>query len=272
DMWGKKVHKVQVENKTPKGYNYIGWNLRHPIFKDKRVRKAMYHLVNRPLMIEKFEHGVSVPAAGPVYPQSPYLNKSIKPIEYDPKLALKILKDAGWEDTDGDSLLDKMIDGKRTKLSFSILEPWEGFVKYLTIFKEDAKKVGVEITINQLEWNSFMKLVDERKFEAIRMAWSAAVDWDPKQIWHSTSMKSGSNFVGLNIPEMDKLIDEARLIHDRDERIKVLNKVQKMIVDEYPYVWFTYKKPSFYAHTSRIIKTKDTYNYSIGNVFWKIKD
>src|SRR5690606_36369330 len=42
-MWGKSVHKIKVRNKTPKGYSFIGWNLTHPILKDKKVRKALSH-------------------------------------------------------------------------------------------------------------------------------------------------------------------------------------------------------------------------------------
>ncbi len=269
--WGKKYHKVLTQNKTAKGYNFIGWNMKHPILKDKKVRKALYHLVNRKLMIEKFEYGYSVPAKGPVYPSSPYANRELDVIKFNPKLALNLLRKAGWEDTDGDNILDKIIDGKKKKLSITILEPYEGFMKYLTIFKEDAKKAGVEINIKLIEWNSFIKLLEERKFDACRLAWSVPLDWNPIQIWHTDSYKGGSNFVGFSNKEADKLMIKAKYIHDRSERIKVLNKVQKLIVEEYPYVWFTYKASTMYAHTNRIKKEVETYNYSIGTSFWDFK-
>ena len=38
--WGKTVHKVNVKNKSPKGYNFIAWNLLHPILKDKNGVKT----------------------------------------------------------------------------------------------------------------------------------------------------------------------------------------------------------------------------------------
>lgn len=269
--WGKEVHKVKVTNSSPKGYNFIGWNLTHPILKSKTVRKALYHLVDRKEMIEKFEYNYSVPAVGPIYPSSPYASPDLKPVEFNPKKALEMLRADGWSDTDGDNILDKVIDGKKTKFSITILEPWEGFGKYHTIFKEDAKKAGVEINIKIVEWNSFVKLLDERKFEAVRLAWSASVDWDPKQIWHSSSIKGGSNFVGYNNPEADKLIDEARMIMDREERIKKLRKVEKMIVDDAPYVWFSYKETTMYGHTDRIKKPKDTFKYGIGTSYWDFK-
>jgi peptide/nickel transport system substrate-binding protein/microcin C transport system substrate-binding protein len=267
--WGKEYHKVLTKNNTPKGYNFIGWNLKHPILKDKRVRKALYHLVNRPLMIEKFEYGYSVPAVGPIYPQSPYHNKNLKPVEYDPKLALKILREAGWSDTDGDNILDKVIDGKKTKFSITILEPAEAFMKYLTVFKEDAKKAGVELNLKLIEWNSFIKLLEERKFDACRLAWSSVIDWNPIQIWHTDSYKGGSNFIGFSNKEADELMTKAKFIHDRAERIKVLNKVEEIIVNEHPYVWFTYKESTMYGYTNRMLREKETYKYGIGTSFWK---
>lgn len=271
DEWGKSVFKVKTKNNAPKGYNWIGWNLKHPILKDRRVRKALSHLVNRRLMIDKFEYGYSVPAVGPIYPSSPYHNKKLKAVEFDPKLALKILKDAGWRDTDGDNILDKKIDGKKTKFSITIMEPSETFMKYLTIFKEDAKKAGVEINIKIIEWNSFVKLLDERKFDACRLAWSAVLDWNPIQIWHTDSFKGGSNFIGFSNKEADELMTKAKFIHNRSERIKVLQKVEEIIINEYPYIWFSYTEDTFYGYTDRIKREKDTYRYGVGSSYWDFK-
>lgn len=269
--WGKSVHKLKVYNKYPKGYNFIGWNMKHPILKDLEVRKALYHLVNRKLMIEKFEYNMSKPALGPIYPESGYAANTATPVPFNPKKALKLLRKAGWADTDGDSILDKVINGKKRKLSITILEPASAFMKYLTIFKEDAKQAGVEINIKLIEWNSFIKLIEERKFDAVRLAWSASIDWDPTQIWHTKSIKGGSNFIGFSNPEVDKLSEEARLIHDRDKRIKVLRKAEKIIIDQYPYVWFSYKASSMYGVTDRIKREKDTYQFDVGKKYWSFK-
>lgn len=271
-MWGKSVHKNKVQNKSPKGASFIGWNMDHPILKSRNVRKALYHLINRPLMIEKFEFGLKYPAAGPIYHESPYHDKSIKPLEYDPKLALKMLRAEGWSDTDGDNILDKVIDGKKTKFSITILEPWEGFMKYMTIFKEDAKKAGVEINIKLIEWNSFVKLLDERKFEAVRLAWGGIVNWDPMQIWHSKSIAGGgSNFVGFRNKRVDEITDTAKYEHDKEKRIKMLQEAERIIVNEYPYAWFFYAKNALYGNSDRIKKEKDTFNFSIGQDSWDFK-
>lgn len=268
DIWGDKVHKVKTKNKVPIGYSFIGWNFKNPILKDRDVRLALYHLVNRKMMIDKFEYGMSVLAKGPVYPSSPYAVQELRPVEFDPSKANELLKKAGWSDTDKDGVLDKVIDGQKTKFEITILEPNKEFEKYLTVFKEDAKKQGIVLNIKLIEWNSFIKLLDERKFDAVRLAWTAVIDWDPKQIWHSKSIDGGSNFISYSNKKVDELTDKARMIHDRAERIKVLNEAQKLIVNDYPYVWFTYKEDVLYGYTDETERVKDTFQFTIGTEFW----
>jgi peptide/nickel transport system substrate-binding protein/microcin C transport system substrate-binding protein len=230
-------------------------------------------LYNRPLAMEKFEFNLSDYATGPSVPSSDFHSPNVKKIEYDPKGALEILNSLGWKDTDGDGVLDKTVNGKKIKFTFTLLEPLGDFIKYLTIYKEDAKKVGIEIEIKQIEWNSFIKLLDERKFDAVRLAWGAG-DGDPdyKQIWHSNSIaNAGSNFVGYKNTEVDKLIDSSRLIYDRKERIKVIRKISEIIASEDPYLFLFAGKSTLYAHNIRVQKEKDTYIYTIGQSFWTLK-
>lgn len=273
DIWKENIIKVHAENKMPKGYSFIGFNLQHPILKDVEVRRALSMLFNRPLMLDKFEYNLSEFATGPIYVQSDYANSEVKPVPFDPQGALATLRKAGWRDSDNDGVLDKLIDGKKTRLSFTIMEPLQDMNRYLTIFKEDASKVGVEINIKNIEWNSFVKLLDERNFEAVRLAWSGGgVDWDPKQIWHSNSAKgAGSNFINYSNQEVDRLIDQARQMTDKNERIPLLRKVHKLISADYPYIWWFNPKYVLYGHTKRIQKPKDSFKYGIGQQYWTIE-
>jgi peptide/nickel transport system substrate-binding protein/microcin C transport system substrate-binding protein len=271
--WGKDVFKVKTQNKAARGYGFIGFNLTNPIFSSVKTREAMVHLFDRRTMIKKFLFDLSMPATGPQYLQSEYADPSIKPFEYDPKLALKLLKEDGWKQIPGEQFLSKIVAGKKIVLSFTIIEPSAEFVKYLTIFKENAKQAGVDVNVKVVEWNAFIKLLDERKFEAMRLAWSAGdptdLDWDPKQIWHSDSIAgAGSNFIGYKNLTVDKLIDEARLIMDEKERIKKLRQVYKIIAQDVPYIFLFNGKFSYYAHSARMGKPKETFQYGIGKDYW----
>ena len=272
-VWDDKIIKVKTENKTPKGYNFIGFNFKHPVLKDRQVRKALSMLFNRPLMQDKFEYNLSDQATGPIYTQSDYANPNTKPVPYDPQGALGILNAAGWKDSDKDGILEKMINGKKTKLSFTILEPTEVMMKYLTVFKEDASKAGVEVNIKNVEWNSFVKLLDEKNFDAVRLAWGGgSVDIDLKQIWHSSSsIGSGSNIISYSNKVVDGLIDQYRKIYKKEGRVPLLQKAHQLIADDYPYIFFFNSKYTLYATTKRIVRPKDTFKYSLGQQYWTIK-
>lgn len=268
--WGKQVHKVQMQNKGVRGYAFVAMNQESPIFKSVNVRKAMVHLFDRQKMIEKFLFNYSEPATGPLYKQSDYADPTVNPIPFDLKEAARILAAEGWKDTDGNRILDKVIDGKKTQFSFTILEPLPDFVKFLTTFQQDAKKIGVDVQIKVIEWNAFLKLLDERKFDAVRLAWGGGgIDWDPKQVWHSASINNqGSNFISYRNPRVDYLIDQARLDMNKESRVKKLREVYRTIAEDVPYIFLFNGKYSFYGHTDRMKREKDTYNYEIGTNYW----
>lgn len=272
-IWEDKVIKVKTENKTPKGYNFIGFNFKHPILKELAVRKALSMLFNRPLMEEKFEYNLTKPANGPIYVQSDYANPNVQPVAYDPQEAIKILNAAGWKDSDKDGTLDKVINGKKTDLSFTIIEPTQEMMKYLTVFKEDASKAGVDVNIKNVEWNSFVKLLEEKNFDAVRLAWGGgSVDIDLKQIWHTSSIAGGgSNFISYSNKEVDALIDQYRKIYEKEKRIPLLQKAHALIAADYPYIFFFNPTYTLYAHTKRIQKEKDTFVYGIGQQYWTLK-
>lgn len=268
--WGKELIKVKTQNKQARGYGFVALNFTNPILASKKTRLAIAHLFNRREMIKKFLYDLSLPATGPLYQQSEYADPSVKATEYDPKLALKLLKEDGWVSEAGSNVLTKTIGGKKTQLSFTILNPSKDLEKYLTLFKEDAKKAGVNIEVKFVEWNAFLKLIDERKFEAAALSWSGGdLDWDPKQIWHSDSIAGGgSNFISYKNPKVDKLIDEARVIMDKKERVKRLREVYKIIAEDVPYLFMFNSKYIFYGQSKHVAKEKDTYQYELGTNYW----
>lgn len=270
--WGESLFKYKPENATGKGYRYIGWRQDHEIFKDKNVRVALAHLMNREEMNQKFRYGLSVLATGPWDYFSDYASPNVKPFEFSPKKAQELLQKSGWKDTDKDGVLDKMIDGKKVDFKFSVVHANKDYEKYLTFYKEDLKKAGIEMEIKFLEWNSFMKTLESRNFEAVHLAWTTGVEWDPKQIWHSSSaVPGGSNRIGYKNKEVDELIEKARSTMDRKERIPILRKVYEKIASDAPYLFWFNEKYDFYGANKKIGKSQETFKYDIGTDYWWMK-
>lgn len=270
EAWGSKVYKLKVQNKRPKSTGFVGWNLYKPLFQSKSVRMALTHLMNRKLMNEKFRFGMSLLATGPWYQQSEYADPDVKPIPYDPAKALALLQTDGWQDSDKDGLLDKMMDDQKVKFEFTLLNPSKDFEKYLVLYQGDLAKVGIKMHIKLLEWNTFISKLDESQFDAVVLAWGGgSVDMDPKQIWHSASaVKGGSNFIGYKNPEVDGLIDQARGELDKQKRIPLFREIYRRIADDAPYTFMFNHQHALYAHNARIQKVRETYGYHVGYNFW----
>jgi len=272
--WGTKVLKVQAKNRIPKFLSFIGLNNNHKILKDKKVRQALSHLVNVNFLIEKFQYGLQEPATGPFRLASDYSNKNVKPRKFNPEKAKKLLQEAGWADTDKDGLLDKMIDGQKTKFSFELMNPNKDSEKQVTVIKEDMRKAGVDMKINIVDWTAFSKALNERKFDAVIMAWGGgSFEPDPNQIWHSNSAKgTGSNFVSYKNPDVDKLIAKGVNTLDRAERLKIYHKIHAMIAEDTPYIFLYEPSHELYAVSARVQRPQDTLVYSVGPQTWSLPD
>jgi peptide/nickel transport system substrate-binding protein/microcin C transport system substrate-binding protein len=271
--WGTEVLKKKVQHKGPRGFGFIAWNFKEDLFQDRDGRVALAHLMNRELMNKKFRYGMSLLATGPWYRQSPYADPSVQPIGYDREKARKLLKKAGWTDSDKNGVLDKTVKGKKKEFRFTLLYPTREVEKYFTLYKEDLKKAGIDMNLKVVEWNSFIKALEDRKFEAVSLAWgSGSVDNDPKQIWHSqSSRKGGSNFNSYSNPKVDKLIDKGRAIMDRDKRIEVYKEIYREIAKDAPYAFLFNENYTMYGVNKKVKSVKDTFEYGIGQEYMWIE-
>lgn len=272
--WGESIIKKEIRNKQPASYGYIGWNLKNPLFQNKKTRKALNYLMNRTLMNKKFQYEKAQLATGPWYRWSDYADTSLSPILFNPKQAGKLLSEVGWKDTDKNGVLDKTIQGQKKEFKFILLFPNKNFEKYLTIYQQDLKKSGINMSLRFMDWSAFLKLVHEKKFEAVALGWGGgSVDLDPKQIWHSeSSRKGGSNYISYSNKEVDKLIDKGREEIDRNKRIKIFKKVYRLIAEDYPYLFLFNTPVKFYAYSKKVKMEKDTYNYKLGVKYWELNN
>lgn len=229
-------------------YSYIGWNLRKPFFSDKRVRTALTHMVNRELILSEILYNLGEIVTNPFYIHSPEYDNEIVPYSYDPKKAEVLLRQAGWIDHDNDGIRDK--DGIAFRFEFLIPSSSETGEKIATILKEELDNMGIDMKIRKIEWAVFTTRLNERKFDAVTLAWSMGVESDPYQIWSSTQAEKGSNFIGFKNNEADELIEKARTEFDREKRIELYRGFSQIIHEEQPYS-FLYCRKSTVAVNKR---------------------
>ncbi|SJZ97258.1 peptide/nickel transport system substrate-binding protein [Trichlorobacter thiogenes] len=232
------------------GYLYLGYNLRHPLFKDVRVRRAMTAAINKDELIQGVLFGMGQKANGPMIPGRWAHNPNVKDIPFNPAYAKQLLAEAGWKPGD-DGFLQK--DGR--PLRFTILTNQGNQQRLMTaqIIQQRLKQVGVDVRIRIVEWAAFLKeFIDKGNFEVVLLAWMTSQDPDMYDIWHSSKTKPGElNFIGYNNQEVDRLLEEGRSTFDIDKRKKAYYRIQDILAEEQPYT-FLYVPDALPVVSSRI--------------------
>ena len=239
-------------------YNYIAWNNNHPIFSDKNVRWALAYAIDRKSIIERIVFGMGSLIQSHIFLKSKYNNTDLPVIPYDPVKSKQMLADAGWKDTDGDGILDKVINGKKTDFRFTFTNNTNPKRKrVILILIEQLKQLGIHAEIQEYEWSVFLDKIKKHNFDACFAGWQLSVTPDdPFQIWHSTqSVGEGSNFWSYINPESDKLLEANRLEFDETRRMDILKKWQKVVYDDQP-VTFLWSEPARYLYNERYRNTR----------------
>jgi peptide/nickel transport system substrate-binding protein len=230
-------------------YTYIGLNTRKPQLSDKAVRQALAHLIDVDKQIKIIKYGQAQRVVGPIHPsKKTEYNTEIVPFDYNPEKAKQMLTDAGWKDTDGDGVLDKVVNGQKVQmnLEFTYNSGNDERKSTALLLQEDARKVGININVVAQDWSVYLENLKNHKFDVFFGAWvQAPVPNDHKQIFHSESYNDGSNYTGFGSAASDALIDSIRVELDDAKRAAMNKRFQVMLHDESPYIFM-------YAPTERI--------------------
>ena len=211
-------------------YYFISVNSNIPKLADKKVRQAISYAVDVQEIIDNLYAGMGDRIASPVYRKQNYYNSDLEPVPFDLEKASTLLAEAGWEDTNDNGIVDKMIDGELTELSiqYNFVSQSETSRNIALLVQDNARKIGIDIQPNGLEARMTMQKLRTKDYELASAASSVTAIWNPKQSWHT----EGDNRTGFGNAETDALIDEIIVTFDDDARREMYMKLQEIIYDE----------------------------------------
>ena len=240
------------------GYSFIAWQCGPRAgkgltpFVDKRVRRAMTMLLDRERMIRDIWDGIGIVSKGPNNPESPASDPAVKPLPFDPEKGKALLAEAGWKDRDGDGILE---NEKGDKFTFEYTYATGGEIseRLARFVKDSYGKAGIVVTTRPVDWSRYQELLKLRDFDAITMGWgNTAPESDPRQIFHSESIKEGGdNFTQWVNKDCDALIEKGRRTMDEAARMEVWRQFEACIAEDQPYTfvrvapWLRFVKKDF---------------------------
>ena len=239
------------------GISYIGLNMKpdgikhKPFFVDQKVRRAIAHMIPIDEIVEVMMHGKASRQTSNISALKKTYNDTLELIPLDIDKAKALLTEAGWIDTDGDNIRDKVINGVKTPFSFKFSYMASPTSKEIVMMmKESMYKAGIVAEPTPMDFSLFYKNAGDHKFDAMLAGWgSSAAYSNPMQLWHTSSwVNKGSNFCGFGDAYSDALIEEANTTLDYDTHRNALLKLQAKIYEDQPYVFLYITKRKFAIH------------------------
>ena len=239
------------------GISYIGLNMKpdgikhKPFFVDQKVRRAIAYMIPIDEIVEVMMHGKASRQTSNISALKKTYNDTLELIPLDIDKAKALLTEAGWIDTDGDNIRDKVINGVKTPFSFKFSYMASPTSKEIVMMmKESMYKAGIVAEPTPMDFSLFYKNAGDHKFDAMLAGWgSSAAYSNPMQLWHTSSwVNKGSNFCGFGDAYSDALIEEANTTLDYDTHRNALLKLQAKIYEDQPYVFLYITKRKFAIH------------------------
>ena len=230
-----RIVKQKIVNSQPIGFQGFAMNMRKFPFNDAKVRKAMALVLDR----RKMNHTIMYDQyfLHRSYYEDLYSRKNPCPnplVEMDKKKARALLKAAGYTVNPKTGLLAK----KGQVLSFKFLTRDPTTDKFLAIYAEDLKDVGIELVPDKKDWAAWAKDMDSFNYQMTWAAWGAGVFKDPESMWHSreADRKGSNNITGFKNSDVDRLIETQKSIFDVNKRNDIVRKIDRILCEETPYV------------------------------------
>lgn len=207
-------------------------NAKEGPFADVRVRQAANYAVNKQAIVDDVLEGTAEVAAGPIPPAFAWAyNEELAPYPYDPDRARELIAEAGAEGAE---------------LTFYVTEGGSGMLDPVamgTAIQADLQAVGFDVTIETYEWNTFLGNVNpglEGKADMAEMAWMTN---DPDTLpflalrTEAWPDQGGFNSGYYSNPEVDALLEAARVETDQDERARLYREMQVIVHEDAPWVF-----------------------------------
>jgi peptide/nickel transport system substrate-binding protein len=221
-------------------YEHIDLNLDNPFLRDRRVRRALIHAIDRQAISSELYASHQPVAHANVNPLDAVYDPNVLKYAFDPKKAAALLDKAGWSDIRGGI----RHNAKGEALYFELMTTAGNKTRELIqqVLQSQWRQVGIGIRIrNEPPRVYFGNTVTFRKFKALAMyAWLSAPESIPRSQLHSTLIPSkdngwsGQNYPGYSSKEMDRILDDVEVKCEEPQRQQLWNRLQNLYAEDLP--------------------------------------
>ena len=211
---------------------YMAFNLRDPILKDVRVRRAIAYALDRQPLIHYLWRDSARLAASVLPPESWAYEPHVEQYRHDPDKARELLDAAGY----------KAVNGIRFHLTMKTSTE-ESSRSMAAVFQQQLREVGIALDIRSFEYATFFSDITRGEFQVYSLRWLGSNE-DPDifgYVFDSARMiPNGANRQYYSNPEIDRLIAKGQTEMDQNARKQDYAQIQQILAQDLPYInlWY----------------------------------
>lgn len=206
------------------------------------VRKAIRYAIDLDKICETVYMGMAQRTDTPLPAGTWMYQDSESAFVYNPDKAREILAAEGWEDLDGDGVLDIIKDGKnrRLRLRIYVYEEQDNTVRVqvANLISDMLADIGIEAPVITENYSSVKARLSKRNFDMCIAAFQMDVVPDPGFLLMSNNT---GNFVGYKSTQMDKLFKDLRKALDFSSYESMLHQIQTLYAEDCPFICMYYR-------------------------------
>ncbi len=223
---------VEILSYVPRSSKALVWNVRHPLFAESEVRRALTLAIDRQEIVESLHHGHAKVTDLPFMSTLWACNRDLAARPYDPGRAARLLASQGWSDGNGDGVLDR--GGERFSFEILTVAGNDLLRDVLVMVQHQLARVGVEVRQRAVEYNTLLAHEQGHDFEATLTSMAVGTDLDLSFRFHSSAIAEGFNFGAYSNPEVDRLLDELKTQVDQAAAKPLYDRLQALLYEDAP--------------------------------------
>jgi peptide/nickel transport system substrate-binding protein len=211
-------------------------------FADAGIRQAVAYCLDRQAIIDEVWYGLGTPPDSFIPPEHPLYNPEVTRYELDPQRGLALLSAAGWEDHDGDKIVDQ--NGRKLSLSLytrsNLMRDRIAPLIARQLRDNCGMDVSVEFYTREELFSTFPDgLISGRQFDLAEFYWTTPEGWQTCDLFTSANIPtdgnpSGVNYTGYSNPKYDAACESGMKSLNFIERLENYRQAQAIYSAELP--------------------------------------
>lgn len=230
---------IGLEKTFNLSFMFLGFNCsQKSALADSSFRKAVAHTVDRRKIVKEFMHGCAYTMSTPISPLlAQWCHPTLKAHPFDVEEARNILARSGYEDRNGDGLLEAPPSFGGDALRFTLLIPENSptLQKTAEMIKCNLASLGVSIAVQKIDHELLLeRTFRTEKFDMFILGWTP--DGHPRFLFPFFYSKSEMNLTRFKNPEMDATLETIRRETSPEKRQKAVFRVQELCHELVPII------------------------------------